>query len=142
MNDILADDRLKTLLNGVFISSILFLSFLPALGWAWHRVLPQHTHVFFGIIQPSDDDEILPAPSALDQPALCSNCQGTQIESGVAHLPSSLGLQVMGMAGTLAVFFLLGVLPILSERVLFPPFLYCSPTLVRLDPPPKRMPVR
>jgi hypothetical protein len=142
VNDILADDRLKTLLNGVFIGSILFLSLLPALGWAWHRVLPQHTHVFFGIIQPSGDDEILPALPALNEPVLCSNCQGTQIESGVVHLPSSLGLQVLGMAGTLAVFFLLGVLPMLSERVMFPPFLYCSPTLVKLNPPPKQMPVR
>ena len=128
---------LRTTLNVLFIHGILLLTVLPSLGWAWHRVLPEHTHVFFGIIQHSDDDEILPAASTLNDLALCSNCRGTQIESGVVHLPSSLGLQVLGMAASPAVFFLLGVPPMLSEGVMFPPFLYCSPTLVKLDPPPK-----
>ncbi len=129
---------IKSVLDVFDIHSILLLTILPVLGWTWRRILPEYLHEFFGIIQPSDDDEILPAPPRRDEPVLCSNCPGTQIESGTVHLLSSLGLQVIDMAGTLAIFFLLGVSPVFAEGVMSPLFLYCSPTLIKPDSPPKK----
>ncbi len=131
----LADDWPKALLNGVLVGAILFLSILPALGWAWHRVLPEHTHVFVGVAH-SDDEEIVPTSPAADEPAPCLDCTTPQISSGIAHIPSSLGLQVLGVAATLGAIFLSIVPPDFLEHVVFPPFLYRSPIVLPLDPPP------
>lgn len=131
----LADDWPKALLNGVLVGAILFLSILPALGWAWHRVLPEHTHVFIGATH-SDADEILPAALSPDDPGLCLDCTTPQMSSGIVHLPSAFGLQVLGVVATLGVIFLCFVPPAFPERVIFPPFLYQSPILLLLDPPP------
>jgi hypothetical protein len=130
-----ADDWPNAPLNGVLISAILFLSFLPALGWAWHSVLPEHTHVFLGVAH-LDDDEILPASPTPDEPAPCVDCKTPQMSSGVAHIPSSVGLQVLGMAATSGAIFLSFVPTDFLEPVVFPPSLYRSPIVLPLDPPP------
>jgi hypothetical protein len=130
-----ADDWPKAPLNGVLIASILFLTLLPSLGWVWHRVLPEHTHVFLQVTH-SDADEILPAVPAPDSPDPCLDCTTPQMSSGIAHLPSTLGLQVLGVVATLGVTFLSFIPPALPERVIFPPFFYRSPILFPPDPPP------
>jgi hypothetical protein len=43
---------IKSVLNVLYIHSILLLTILSTLGWTWHRVLPEHLHVFFGIYSP------------------------------------------------------------------------------------------
>lgn len=133
-----ADDWLKTLLNGVLIGSILFLTGLPALGWAWHRVLPEHMHAFVGVAH-SGDDEILPASTSPDvTPSLCANCTGSQIGAGVVHLPGNSGLQVLGMAVELGALMFVFVLPVFSDRIMNSRVFYLSPTLLPPDPPPNR----
>ena len=130
-----ADDWPIAPLNGVLIASILFLTLLPSLGWAWHRVLPEHTHVFLQVVH-SDEDEILPAAPSPDLPDPCSDCTTPQLSSGVEHLPSTLGLQVLGMIASLGVLFVCFVPPAFPERVLLPMYSYRSPTMFPPDPPP------
>ena len=130
-----ADDWPIAPLNGVLIVSILFLTLLPSLGWAWHRVLPEHTHVFLQVAH-SDEDETLPDAPSSEAPDPCSDCTTPQMSSGVEHLPSSLGLQVLGAVATLGVIFLSFVPAGFQERVVFPSFNYRSPTLFPPDPPP------
>lgn len=131
----MADDWPKALLNGTLIGAILFLSLLPSLGWAWHRVLPEHTHVFIGAVH-SHEDEIAPAsPMPDEEQSLCSNCSGTQIGSGVVHLPSNSGLQVVGVAA-LGVLLLAIAPPSLPERIITATLSYQPPALFPPDPPP------
>lgn len=130
-----ADDWSIALLNVVLAGAISFLSVLPALGWAWHRVLPEHTHVYIGIAH-SDADEILPAAPVTDDLDLCLNCKGTQIRSGLAHLPDPNGLQVVGVVGILGTLFLGFFHPAFPETITISPYLYRSPILLLPDPPP------
>lgn len=132
----LADDWLKTLLNGVLIGAIVFLSFLPALGWTWHSVLPEHTHAFIGIPHAhTDEEEITSTPPPFEEPDVCTACPGTQISRGVVHLPGSFGLQVLGIAGLGALLFVF-LPPDFSSRIIIFPIFYRSPALTLQDPPP------
>jgi hypothetical protein len=123
------------LLNGMLVGALIFLSALPALGWAWHRVLPEHTHVFIGE-RHSHVDEVLPANALPDEEqSACPNCTDTQISAGIVHSPSNAGLQVLGIA---ALGLTLSVCPPpgFSEHVILPIILFQSPPLLLLDPPP------
>lgn len=133
-----ADDWLKMLLNGVLAGSILFLTVLPSLGWAWHRVFPEHMHAFIGAAH-SDVDEILPPSTPPDEaPNFCSNCTGTQIGSGIAHLPGNAGLQVLGMAFQVDTLMFVLALPDFSDRIMEYRVLFRFPVLLLPDPPPNR----
>ena len=137
MHNTRADDRPNAPLNGVLVISILFLSVLPAFGWAWHRVLPEHTHVYIGTVH-SEIDEIepaLPMPAGLDP---CLNCKGAQITSGLAHLADPIGLQVIGIAVLLGALFLGFFHPAFPETMITSPYFYRSPTLLLPDPPPNK----
>jgi hypothetical protein len=129
-----ADDWPKALLNGVLVGAILFLSILPALGWAWHRVLPEHMHVFVGVAH-SDEDEILPPSTPDASSSLCSNCSGTQIGPGIVHLPGNAGLQVLDMAALSALHWVFAP-PSLAERIGIPTIFYRPPLIFPPDPPP------
>ena len=130
-----ADDWPKAPLNGVLIGSILFLSFLPALGWAWHSVLPEHMHIFLGKAH-LVDEEIVPTTPTPDVPAPCLDCTTPQISSGIVHIPNSVGLLVLGMVATLGAIFLSFIAADFLEPVVFPSFLYRSPIVLPPDPPP------
>jgi hypothetical protein len=130
-----ADDWPHAPLNGVLIASIVFLTLLPSLGWAWHRVLPEHTHVFVGVAH-SDEEEIVATSPAADELAPCVDCGGTQIRSGLLHLPDATGLQVLGVAAILGALFLGFLPPALPEPIVISPSLYRSPNLLFPDPPP------
>jgi len=133
-----ADDWPKTLLNGVLVGSILFLTVLPSLGWAWHRVLPEHTHVFIGEAH-SHVDEVLPAETVPDEaPSFCSGCSGTQIGAGIEHLPGNAGVQVLGIALELGMLMFVLRPPAFSDQVIKSRVFYRSPALLLLDPPPNR----
>jgi hypothetical protein len=134
VNKTTADDWPKALLNGVMLGAIMFLSVLPALGWAWHRVLPEHMHIYIGTAH-SDADEIVPAQLVLDDVGECLNCQGTRISSGVEHLPGNSGLQVLGIAAIDLTPFALE-LPSFSDQVILPQPFYLPPVLLPSDPPP------
>ncbi len=130
-----ADDWLNALLHGMLAGAILFLSVLPALGWAWHRVLPEHMHAFIGAVH-SDADEILPpATSPDEEQSLCSNCSGTQIGAGIVHLPGNSGLQVVG-AAALGALLWIHAPPNFSERMSLPIVFYRPPLIFPPDPPP------
>lgn len=130
-----ADDWPKAPLNGVLIASVIFLTFLPSLGWAWHRVLPEHTHVYIGVSH-LDGDEMMPAAPSPDDAGLCLDCKTPAPSSGIAHLLGADGLQVLGVAATLELTFLRFLPPDFSERVVSLPFLYRSPIVSPPDPPP------
>ena len=130
-----ADDWPKAPLNGVLMASIVFLTLLPSLGWAWHRVLPEHTHVFLQAMH-SDEDEIVPAAPSPDGPDPCLDCTTPQMSAGIEHLPSTLGLQVLGVVATLGAISLSFVPPAFPERINTPSFSYRSPILFPPDPPP------
>ena len=129
------DDWSTAPLNAVLIYSILFLTILPSLGWAWHRVLPEHTHVYIGVIH-SDTDEILPALPKPEVPPPCLDCKIPQMRSGLVHLPDPQGLQVLGVAASVGALLSHFVPPIFPERVVIFPFLYRPPVLLPPDPPP------
>ncbi len=132
----LADDWPKAL-RGILVGAIFFLSILPSFGWAWHRVLPEHQHVFFGA--PADDgsDDLISAPdTSVSDPVLCGACAGTQIHSGLVHLPGFLGAQILGIAVSVAALFWIRRSPEISTRVISTQLLYHSPVLSPLDPPP------
>jgi hypothetical protein len=137
MNKPSADDWPKAPLNGVLMIAVLFLSMLPALGWAWHRVLPEHIHVYIGYAH-SDVDEIVPAAPASNDLDLCLNCKGAQITSGLAHFADPNGLQVLGVVGILGALFLGFVHRAFPETMTTPPYLYRSPILLLPDPPPDK----
>ncbi len=123
-------------LSGLVLGAILFLTILPYFGWAWHRVLPEHTHLFFSAHH-DHGEEIVPNVPALDNEVnLCLACTETHISAGVVHLPSVLGEQVLGIAVNLAALFWIHVPPAFSDRVILFSILYRSPVLLLLDPPP------
>ena len=129
------DDWSTAPLSAVLIYSILFLTILPSLGWAWHRVLPEHTHVYIGVTH-SDTDEILPALPTPDDPPPCLDCKTPQLRSGLVHLPDPQGLQVLGVAASVGVLFFHFVPPAFPERAVISPFLYRPPVVLPPDPPP------
>jgi hypothetical protein len=123
--------------NGALLGAILFLTILPYFGWAWHRVLPEHDHVFFGAPHSETTDEIASAaPSSANEPDLCTICTGTQISSGVVHLPGSIAAQVLSVAVSPAALFSIRIPQELSIRVVLFSAFYHPPFLVPLDPPP------
>ena len=129
-----ADDWPKEPLNGVLIASVIFLSILPSLGWAWHSVLPEHTHVFVGI-RHSDADEVLAAAPAPSDLGACLNCATPQLTPGLEHLPTNDGVQILGFAA-LGLILACFVPPAYEERLVLLPFLYRSPVQAPPDPPP------
>ncbi len=123
--------------NAVLLGAILFLTILPYFGWAWHRVLPEHTHIFFGAPHEAAGDEILPAPSSpAAEPDLVLNTSGTQIGSGIVHLPGFMGAQILSLAVNLAALLWMRMPPELATHVAFSPLFYQSPLFFPLDPPP------
>ncbi len=123
--------------NGVLLGAILFLTILPYFGWAWHRVLPEHDHVFFGAPHSETADDITPAASSsVQEPDLCTNCTRTQIGSGVVHLPGSIAAQVLSLGVSPAALFSIRMPAELSARVILFSVLYHAPFLSPLDPPP------
>jgi hypothetical protein len=123
--------------NGVLLGAILFLTILPYFGWAWHRVLPEHDHVFIGAPHDDSGEEIAPAaPSPAQEPDPCTNCTGTQISSGVLHLPGSIAAQILSLAVNPAALLSIRMPADLFTRVILFSVLYHTPFLSPVDPPP------
>ena len=130
----LADDWPKALLDGVMVSAIIFLALLPYFGRAWHRVLPEHGHLFVGTGSGLEQD-ILSGLISITR-------QGAQFDPGdpvaaVIHLPDPTGtLQVFTVAivltGTLFIFVSTGF----SSRVIPSPICYTPALIPPPDPPP------
>lgn len=110
-------------------AAVIFLSLLPALGWTWHRVLPEHEHLFIGT---SHDDAQVDAHSGENDCAGCSSSSGSRL-----HVYSSNAIQVAAIAIEFAPAISLAVPETPSARVDAPCFRLTSPDLPRLDPPPK-----
>ncbi len=116
------------------LSAIFLLNFLPWLGWTWHRVLPEHDHVFLGRVSQHEDEEL--APPAIEAAQVCTDCLETRIESGVVHLPAGIALQLLALAMSLSTVFILTFDFSLTSRVSEPTLLYLPPCLAPADPPP------
>ncbi len=128
--------RWRKAVYSLLLSAIFLLNLLPWFGWTWHRVLPEHTHLFIGPGL-ARDEEMVPVPPPgernLDP---CLNCSSPQISSGVLHLPDGLALQIAGIALVAAAGFAF-VAPIgLQTDVIPEQILYQSPILPLVDPPP------
>jgi hypothetical protein len=91
----IADDRLKAPLNCVLLSAILLYMLLPFMGVAaWHRVVPEHDHLFVNgdhhHDEPSNSNgEMLPAPQNIFND--CVGCDSSQPSITVVHLPNPTG---------------------------------------------------
>lgn len=139
----LADEWPKAL-ESILVGAIIVFTLLPALGWIWHSVLPEHSHVF---LNPSlatakevlpDDDRDQNSVSAFTQDSnACTDCATTQLGSGVVHLPSFDGLQIFLVVVASATRLVITRSPDFITRVVFPRILFLSPILPLLDPPPK-----
>ncbi len=133
--NILAEDWPKAPLKGVLVASVIFLTILPSLGLVWHRVLPEHTHIFLEVAR-SEADEVVPGTPSPDGVGLCLDCTTPALVSGVVHLPGTNGFEVLGLVAALELTVLGFVLPVIPERVVALPFLYRSPSVPPLDRPP------
>ncbi len=123
--------------NGVLLFAVLFLTILPYFGWAWHRVLPEHDHVFFGAPHEDAGEDIVPAtPPAASEPDPCNPCTQTQIGAGLIHLPGSMAAQILSLAVSPAALFSIRIPADLSTRIIHFAALYHAPFLSPLDPPP------
>jgi hypothetical protein len=122
--------------GGLLLCAVLFLTLLPSLGWTWHRVLPEHEHVYVAR-PPIDDDEIAPTTQVMSEQEDCLDCTQTQIRTGTIHLPG-LGMQVLGVVANLVDFASITIPPDFTTRVNIYLAFYSPPTLVLLDPPPTR----
>jgi len=112
----------------VLVGAVIFLSLLPSLGWIWHRVLPEHQHIFVGTLR--EDLPVSPAFVASD----CTDCIPGET---VLHLP---GLGAFQIAATAMSLMLTLCLPIPNEiisRLVPHTRNFSIPFLPRLDPPPK-----
>ncbi len=84
---------LQKFFYAALVGAVLFLSLLPSLGWAWHRVLPEHEHWFVGAFH--DDVPLAKNISAL---ADCAECSPTENGASVVHAPSFSAIQVLAIA--------------------------------------------
>ncbi len=119
----------------LLLSAILLLNLLPWFGWTWHRVLPEHTHLFVGNAS-EQGDEVLVSPRPSDSPDPCAKCPQTRIESGVVHLPAELALQLFALAISISVCFVLVLNLGRASRLFERTWLYRPPFLASPDPPP------
>lgn len=130
----LADEWPK-LLTGILVGAICFLTVLPSLGWAWHRVLPEHTHVILNPYQVTADTDSYAHSIIIHNPEICSDC-ATQISSGVIHLPGTVGWQVVGIALIVLTTLPWGCPVGFTYRVILQNNFYQSPLLANPNPPP------
>jgi hypothetical protein len=119
----------------ILLSAIFLLNLLPWFGWTWHRVLPEHTHLFIGNAS-EHGDEMLVAPRPVDTAEACANCAEIRVESGILHLPAGIALQLLGLAVGISSCFLLVFDFGRMTRLIGPACLYGPPCLAFPDPPP------
>jgi hypothetical protein len=121
----------------VLLGAILFLTILPYFGFAWHRVLPEHTHLYFGAPHDDSADEPqLTATASTVQPDMPPTGTETQMRSGVLHLPDEVIAQILSLAIGAAALFALCLPPDFPRRLLPLLPLYRNPIVSPLDPPP------
>jgi hypothetical protein len=128
--------RWRKAVCSLLLSAIFLLNLLPWFGWTWHRVLPEHMHLFIGHGL-ARDEEMVPVPPPGERVVdPCLNCGAPQISSVVLHLPDGLTLQIAGIALVAAAVFAF-VAPIGFQTDVIPEqILYQSPILPLVDPPP------
>lgn len=122
-------------LCGVLLSAIIFLTLLPYFGRVWHRVLPEHSHVFLGTARATEQDTF-PETIQNDQQDF-STLDPAFANTAIVHLPDpTLALQIFAIAiGLLALPFI-SAPPGFSSRVVSSFLFYKSPSLPLPDPPP------
>jgi hypothetical protein len=138
----LADEWPKAL-ESILLGAIVVLSLLPSLGWTWHSVLPEHSHVFLSLAQfvidkgVSDENPTRFQFPSFSDPDVCTHCTGTAMRSGVIHVPSFDGLQIFVTAVASGGLLVIVRPPDFVNRVFFPRITDLSLVLPLLDPPPK-----
>ena len=123
---------LHRVVNAALFGAIIFLSFLPGLGWAWHRVLPEHEHWFVGAFH--DDSRVDPDTTESSE---CLDCAPLPNGAPIMHSPIFTAFQIVALAAGLPSGFYIALPPSITECVLpessIPSFLF----LPLFDPPPK-----
>jgi hypothetical protein len=111
-------------LQVVLLMAILFYLLLPNFGWAWHRVLPEHVHIFIGT---GDHHALAPLP----------DCDAGAPDPNFIHLPSSsASLSAFAIVVCLFAIFVLPIPAEFSFRVRDLVFCMLAPILPPPDPPP------
>ncbi len=119
-----------SLLNAIFL-----LNWLPLLGSAWHRVLPEHVHVLIGHVA-ENMDEPFESQGPLSAGQACAVCAETSVVPGLVHLPDGIALQILALAICLLSVFTLEFDFGRARRVFAPAPVYVPPCLALSDPPP------
>ncbi|MBI3913923.1 MAG: hypothetical protein HY327_07025 [Chloroflexi bacterium] len=117
-------------------AALLFLSALPLFGRAWHRVLPEHAHLFFSASARAADDlfanDSVPL-SNFSAPRLTANSKQITL-----HLPDpALSFQFLSLAIGLFAGFAFVQPREIFLRLPALVYLYQPPYLALLNPPPK-----
>ncbi len=123
---------LQKLFCASLVGAVSFLSLLPSLGWAWHRVLPEHEHWFIGAFH-EDSRGDLDAIALRD----CSDCSFTTRGSAILHTPTFSALQILAIAMGLVAGTFISIPDSNPERVFSQSPNLHSLFLPLLDPPPK-----
>lgn len=113
----------QSVLQVILLIAILFYLLLPNFGWAWHRVLPEHIHIFVGA-----GDHPAPVPD--------HEC-ATSPDPNFIHLPSSsASLSAFAVVVCLFAIFIIPTPSEFSFRVHDLAFCMIAPDLTPPDPPP------
>lgn len=124
------------LFAGALTLSVLFLSLLPSLGQAWHRVLPEHTHWYVNNALANDAPvEYLARANARGE---CLDCDPLAPNAFILHLPDPSGtIQILAMAAALSAPSIAFYPPPFFRRVVLPLLVLSNPHLPLDDPPPR-----
>ncbi len=129
-------DRSRKALYSILLGSILFLTLLPYFGRVWHRVLPEHSHVFLGTARALEQDT-WPEIIQNDQQDFSAFGDTAFADTAIVHLPDpTLALQIFAVAIGLIALPFISAPPGFSSRVVSPSLFYKSPSLPLPDPPP------
>ena len=124
----------RTVIFTALLIAILFLSLLPYFGTAWHRVLPEHSHLFIGSTQKIQQD-ILPA--AISQSEADAQFDVGDLGASVIHTPDpAIAFQFFAYAIALIALPFIFVRNGFSFRLLSPSLFYSPPLIPPPDPPP------
>ena len=108
--------------------AVSFLSLLPSLGWIWHRVLPEHEHLFVGTVH---EDLRVPSTFVADD---CGECAPGET---LLHLPGLGAFQIAALAMCTTQTLRLPIPHETITRVLAQFLNLTAPLIPQLCPPPK-----
>ena len=128
--------RRQKALCAILLNALLFYTLLPAFGWVWHDVVPEHDHWFVSTTGPHQDAHEKRRLDFTSETASVSDDVQPQTTTIHAFNPGSF-LQALPLLAALPTM----LLPILSERLslrwIAPPLFHRKIFLPLPDPPPK-----